>query len=568
MLHSNSFVVAVCCHLLLGVAAAATGEPLKAAAIWDADAMNNTIVLDLEWLEVDPFGTEPFLTRTLGGTSPGPTILVSAGTTLRVKFRNRLTEQADVVTKAMNPNSFHDPDHANLHFHGPHITGLAPGDDTEITVKPGEEYDYVFDIPENHMPGMHWVHTHHHGSVALHLGGGIACAFIVKDPANFLPEEIAQAEEKIMIFQDWDTFTLIETARSARDAKFLENLEISGNVNFATLNGQVQPTLQIEQGVWQRWRMLYAGWQDLALNFKDVWKSNLAGCEFQLLAKDGIYLEDFPRDIGDRNLLPLPPGGRADVMVRCQEAGASEFQVFNQPVLTVISTASSCGDEFVTARSTACTAPLTPWTPAPRPDYLIDLQNTPASPGCACHTELAEYDIDSNINGKKYQPGNFVLHTSYLGAVVEREISNVKEHSYHQHVHPFQLIDSFKTSDYFRYGDWHDSIMDDGAIFTVRYQTTVFPGKIMVHCHNALHSDHGMLTKEYVRNVTDGECECDVLGPMSGAGILDWQKDDSSVVGGDVVDDPDAGLGDTTSAGLTAGLGFCTSLSALISLLF
>ena len=43
------------------------------------------------------------------------------------------------------------------------------------------------------------------------------------------------------------------------------------------------------------------------------------GCEMQLLAKDGIYLADAPRQISQAR---VPAGGRADVMVRCSTAGS------------------------------------------------------------------------------------------------------------------------------------------------------------------------------------------------------------------------------------------------------
>ena len=38
----------------------------------------------------------------------------------------------------------------------------------------------------------------------------------------------------------------------------------------------------------------------------------------QLLAKDGIYIADFPRRI---DVARVPAGGRADVMIRCASRG-------------------------------------------------------------------------------------------------------------------------------------------------------------------------------------------------------------------------------------------------------
>ena len=65
-----------------------------------------------------------------------------------------------------------------------------------------------------------------------------------------------------------------------------------------------------------------------------------------------------------------------------------------------------------------------------------------------------------------------------------------------------------------------------GGPVTIRYRTTDVPGKIMVHCHNSLHADTGMIQKEYVRNVTDGSnsdggfCLCDYFEAISGPGIV------------------------------------------------
>ena len=42
-------------------------------------------------------------------------------------------------------------------------------------------------------------------------------------------------------------------------------------------------------------------------------------CEMQLLAKDGVYIRDYPRKI---SLTKVPTGGRADLMVRCGTKGS------------------------------------------------------------------------------------------------------------------------------------------------------------------------------------------------------------------------------------------------------
>ena len=86
------------------------------------------------------------------------------------------------------------------------------------------------------------------------------------------------------------------------------------------------------------------------------------------------------------------------------------------------------------------------------------------------------------MNGRAFEKG-FMLHESYLNAVVERAVS-ARSHPYHQHVYPFQLIEGFGTErdnragdvapNYFQKGDWHDTIEGAGIL---RYKPTRFTGK-------------------------------------------------------------------------------------------
>ena len=171
--------------------------------IWDVDELqleepNKIITLDLDWLEINPgfrddenenenkndanfsssfsFSTTttstPFVTRALGGSVPGPTIKVSPGTTVKIKFRNKLTYQPesrssrrfDIVDIDSSDssssyydlsrlNKFNDPDTANLHCHGCHISSVLPSDDTTIQLGPNTEYDYEFTFPWIIHPG-------------------------------------------------------------------------------------------------------------------------------------------------------------------------------------------------------------------------------------------------------------------------------------------------------------------------------------------------------------------------------------------------------------------------------
>ena len=95
----------------------------------------------------------------------------------------------------------------------------------------------------------------------------------------------------------------------------------------------------------------------------------------------------------------------------------------------------------------------------------------------------------------------------------------------------------------------------------VRYRTTHLMGKLMVHCHNSLHADMGMLAKEYVRNVSigGGTCECDVLGPIDGKGILPGDLQSIQVTNGVAV---------VSSSAATASQLMFSLFSSLLVLVF
>merc|ERR1712232_1335668 len=134
----------------------------------------------------------------------------------------------------------------------------------------------------------------------------------------------------------------------------------------------------------------------------------------------------------------------------------------------------------------------------PQPSYLNDLRNTPPTPGCSCETLMD----DDKINDMFYDPHVFV-HTVAYGSIVERIVSGVDSHPYHQHVFPYQL-ESFlrideSDAEYFHVGDYHDSIsIRSSEVVTIRYAATSFAGRIPVHCHRTTHSDLGMISAEDV----------------------------------------------------------------------
>lgn len=109
-----------------------------------------TIDLSLAEGQHETVAATTFNTRLLGGTLPGPTIRVKKGEWLYVNFSNDLVAQPGSNTA---PNEYNYPDSTNLHFHGGHVSGERPGDDTSLIIDAGTSYQYKVFFPQFHMGG-------------------------------------------------------------------------------------------------------------------------------------------------------------------------------------------------------------------------------------------------------------------------------------------------------------------------------------------------------------------------------------------------------------------------------
>lgn len=296
-------------------------------------------------------------------------------------------------------------------------------------------------------------------------------------------------------------------AARSRDQLFELEPNVQIGNEFLLVNGQYRPVLEIVAGEWQRWRVVFAGYDRNPLDLRMV---SGGVCEMNLLAKDGIYINDYPRPI---DFYPIATAGRADIMVRCSESGTFVVESYLGELFTINIVNPSGG-----AAAIDVSTPATSGFQFPQAGYLNDLQNTEPTPGCACDTFLA----NNQLNGLSYSP-NVFLHTIAEGSIVERTLEGIANHPYHQHVYPFQLVEfngiSGSDADYHKVGDYHDTIMIRSSnTAVIRYEANNFLGRMAVHCHRLTHSDVGMLTHEDVVDPAQGGV-CDCSPKFSGGGF-------------------------------------------------
>jgi len=495
---------------------------------------NDVYVLTLDKATHETKSTK-MQSRLYNGKLPGRTIKIKPGDTLKVLFKNDLALQDGTTScyddDGVATNVWCEPDHSNLHYHGFQGSGEKPSDDSELVIAPGSSYSYKSVFTHDHLPGTHWVHAHPHGASRLQVGGGAAFALIVEDHETFpIPKEVKHATDVVLVVQHFEEQFIAEGFGGDNDdAVFKIERTPGDNDSFRLVNGQYRPAQNIQPGEWQRFRFIYAGWSNANsgngkslphLNITISTNDHNEKCETNLLAKDGIYVLDYPRPL---DTFPIPAAGRADIMVRCQKEGTyvvkhlnNEEELFTIKAKGLLIESDAPTRHFFEEKNF--------------PTYLQDVQHEPVHPDCSCSTE---FTMDKSaklvvpyvpngipkVNGEQYRVGDFI-HTIKVGEVIERELTGVNEHPYHHHVYPFQLTKGFDKKEwedpsddaseggYFKNGDWHDVIVSmKQSNVTIKYRPINILGKMMVHCHILAHEDLGMIGSEEI--VEDGNCSCD-----------------------------------------------------------
>jgi len=201
-----------------------------------------------------------------------PLLRVRRGDVMRITFRNKLPDDA-----------------SNLHFHGMSVSPQANSDNVFIHVHPGEEFDYEVRVPAagRQGPGLFWYHPHAHGFVAKQMLGGMSGGLVV------------DASESLFAITEGLPETFL----------FIKHFE-QGDDEVISINGQLDPTLRIDAGEMQFWRIANIG-ATLFVKF------HIEGMSLYALATDGHPLSQ-PRKMTE---LFLGPGERIDAIAIGPPAG-------------------------------------------------------------------------------------------------------------------------------------------------------------------------------------------------------------------------------------------------------
>jgi len=303
------------------------------------DTIHYTLVVTICHLRMGDLDT---WTRCYNGTVPGPTLRVKPGQTLRISLVNELSAHDNTEYQVLNTTGYGEamsltdlkreyndssweeaegtgslfglPNTTNLHMHGLVVSGASPADDVMMAVKPGDVFQYAYEVPPHHMGGTLWYHPHHHHSTTGQANGGMFGALLVEDPPASLPPSIMQAEERLMLVNTLDVGMQRSVARMSMDDLWQTN----SSAVVSLVNGTFEPNSSIQSGKWYRLRFVYAS---MFHSVRLALRGSNATCRMSLLAKDGVYLKEAPRVV---NRIWLASGNRADVMVSCSCHGAEQ----------------------------------------------------------------------------------------------------------------------------------------------------------------------------------------------------------------------------------------------------
>jgi FtsP/CotA-like multicopper oxidase with cupredoxin domain len=436
----------------------------------------------------------------------GPTLRFSAGDTVKVTLDNDLEANPGTTTTM---NSMHSPGTTNLHTHGLHVDSDDPQDNVYVTVAPGGTWEYTYSILSDHAAGTHWYHAHFHGNTALQVGNGLVGVIVVEDANDEIPDDLAALSELVLMVQKLEPYAIQQIAGEFQDGgdgwTQSGNVGLSNGDSYWTVNGQINPTATVTQNQWTRVRVAYSSLESAAdITLVD---SDSLGCEWKLIAKDGIYVDNAPRALTTAH---VAPGNRFDFVVKCTSAGTFTLAAAAEAGgggpggggpggRKLLQTAETLMTFTVSASDATAAGDLTVFTPK-KPVYLQDVYDeTLHSVTHVSHTlNFARADGGCAVSfdgaSRSY---NGVSHGDMpVGSVQAWQISGNDKHPFHIHINSFQLgSDVVDASGYFQTGDWHDVFYrpTDVTASKIYFPVDQHTGKAVLHCHFLEHEDKGCM---------------------------------------------------------------------------
>jgi bilirubin oxidase len=406
---------------------------------------------------------------TYNGLVPGPMSEVFEGDTVRIRLENRLSQETTV------------------HWHGLPVPPSQDGSPMD-PIAPGASRTYEFTLPLG-SAGTYWYHPHPHEHTAEQVFRGMAGLFVVRSRTDPVPADI---EEKRLVVSD---------LRLASDGSIPANTAMDWQNgregNYVLVNGQYQPTLGINPGQSQRWRILNA------TNARYL-RLALDQHTFTLIGTDGGLLA---APVPGLNEILLAPAQRVDVIVTAGLASGASAMLQSLPydrgmmgmgmmgggssTFSLLSVVYSRSASLPIAMPTAL-RPIEPLGAPTAYKHLVLSSEMGMGMGMMGSGGMMQFLID----GKSFDPAR-VDRTSRVNAVEQWTIENRSsmDHPFHLHGTQFQVVSRTRGGATIAEPTlaWRD-VVNVGAFESVVFKVVQSQlGKRMYHCHILEHEDQGMM---------------------------------------------------------------------------
>jgi FtsP/CotA-like multicopper oxidase with cupredoxin domain len=419
-------------------------------------------------------GGQRLYVRTYDDMIPGPTLRARPGDVLRIRLVNALPPNRD--PRPHDHNLPHHLNTTNLHTHGLHVSPSGIADNVLRDMEPGQAYEIEVPIPASHPPGTYWYHPHKHGSANVQLASGMAGALILEGDFDAVPE-IARARERLLLIQHhaFDRFGTVEG---------FETVWPMDAARLVTINGQLVPTITMQPGEVQRWRIIQGGFHD-----------------YHLLALDGHLLHEIAADgialpgVRSQERILLVPGQRSDVLVQAGPPGSYELRSlpYDQELgplpMRLLAHVVVAGEPL--AMSLPTTLPAPPYAAIPDAELTGARELTFDATAPATGDDFHQFTF--LVDGRQFDPER-VDQRIRLGAVEEWTVTNLHDadHPFHIHTNAFQVtrINGQALAEPI----WRDTVNVPrlGSV-TLRTRFEDFTGRFVLHCHILNHEDLGMM---------------------------------------------------------------------------
>jgi suppressor of ftsI len=441
----------------------------KPKDVWSKNGvLKTTISADYQVGKID---NKTITTMLYNGSLPGPTLHVNPGDRMEINLINNLNEPT------------------NLHFHGFHVSPANNSDNIFLEVAPGKTQHYSVDIPKDHPLGTDWYHSHIHGLSYGQVSAGMSGLLIVEGLQKLLPKPLQNITTQTFAIRDFPFDTLYSTTHNMSNTlTTYPNAAYPKGHLRVTVNGEVNPEVNIKSGETQLWRFANIGSENSVA-------VGLAGHKFHVIAEDGYPVWK----VWENDTLLLPSGKRFDVLVTGTGNGSIPLRAVNGGddwPGTVLATVNVQGNQNVNN--------IIPTTLRTFSSEEKDLSNATIAAHRVLYWKSDDRDWIYTINNKTFD-ANRVDEKVKLGTVEEWKLVNLDSvqsgnyHPFHIHTNHFQVM-SVNGKPYNADGRQDTVIIPTHSEVVIRTPFNDYVGKTVYHCHFMFHGDYGMMgTVEMVK---------------------------------------------------------------------